>query len=216
MSALSLILEHIQLAPHACLITPGIPTKYVYFPKSGMVSLVVLLEGGAMTEVGLIGNEGLVGIVLALGSSQATSEALVQISGSALRMPAAVLRRELGQNPPLRHAVLNYLQALFIQVSQSVACNIHHPLSQRLARWLLMANDCSGSNEVTMSHESLSMMLGVQRQTVTSSIGELKDAGIVATGHGRITILDRKKLETACCECNLTVRREYDRLLGSS
>ena len=179
-----------------------------------MISRIVLLEGGSMTEAGLVGNEGFIGIMLALGSSQATGEAIVQIPGSALRMPAAALRKEVGQNEPLRRVLLSYIQALFIQVSQSVACNVHHALGQRLARWLLTANDCSGSDEITLSHEALSMMLGVQRQSVTSVVGELKEVGIVATGHGRITILDRGKLEAAACECYRAVRSEYDRVLG--
>ncbi len=207
-------LEHIALDRHGRLIEPGKVTEYVYFPELGMISLIVLLEGGATTEAGLIGNEGLVGIILALGSGQTTGEAIVQIPGVALRMPTAVLRQALGRDATLRTLVFVYLQALFVQVSQSVACNVHHQLRQRLARWLLTANDCSGSDEVTLSHESLSMMLGVQRQTVTSALGELKDTGIVATGHGRITIVDRKKLEGASCECYFAVRREYDRLLG--
>lgn len=180
-----------------------------------MVSLVVSLMSGATTEVGLVGNEGLVGIVVPLGGSQSNFDAMVQISGHALRMRAADMRTELEFNAPFRAALLSYVEARLIQISQSVACSSHHTLRQRLARWLLMANDCSNSHDVSLSHEYMAMMLAVQRSTVSLALSELKDAGVLATGHGRVTILDRNRLEDEACECYATVRREYERLLGS-
>lgn len=207
-------LEHVPLARRQRLMEPDAPVEYVYFLESGMVSLILTLENGALTEVGLIGNEGLVGVLPALGASRATAEALVQIAGSALRMRADVLRKEVGLNRSLRSELLNYVQALFAQVTQAVACNSHHTLSQRLARWLLMANDCSQTNEIPLSQDFLAMMLAVQRPTVTIAIGELRKAGLIATGHGRIVILDRKGLEAAACECYGAVKDQYQRLLG--
>jgi CRP-like cAMP-binding protein len=207
-------LEPVELITHHRLLDPPKPAQHVYFLESGMVSLVISLVGGETSEVGLIGNEGFVGIVIALGGSHAMTEAIVQISGHALRMPIDVFRQELGLNLSLRAATLNFIHALFIQVTQSVACNRHHSLRQRLARWLLMANDCGTSDDVTLSQEFLAMMLGVQRPTVSLALGELRDAGVIATGHGRINILDRKRLEHESCECYEAVKREYESLLG--
>jgi len=206
-------LKHVALRAHDRLMKPGIRTEHVYFPESGMVSLILSLEDGAAIEVGLIGNEGLVGVLPALGASLVTSKAVVQIRGTALCMPTDVLRIEVGLNPSLRAALMLYLQALFVQVTQSVACNSHHTLRQRLARWLLMANDCGKTHEITLSHEFLAMMLGVRRPGVTVALGNLKSAGFITTGHGRITIKDREHLEEVACECYGTVKREYERLL---
>lgn len=206
-------LKPVTLRAHDRLMKPGIRTEKVYFPESGMVSLILSLEDGAAIEVGLIGNEGLVGVLPALGASLVTSEAVVQIQGMALWMPTDVLRIEVGLNPSLRAALMLYLQALFVQVTQSVACNSRHALRQRLARWLLMANDCGKTHEITLSHEFLAMMLGVRRPGVTVALGELKSAGFITTGHGRITIEDRQRLEEVACECYSTVKKEYERLL---
>jgi CRP-like cAMP-binding protein len=206
-------LVRVPLTVHDRLLKPGMATEYVYFPESGMVSLVLSLEDGAIVEVGLVGAEGLVGVLPALGTSRATVEAVVQLPGHALKMRTDALRKEFGLNPALRSILMNYVQALFIQVSQSVACNSHHTLAERLARWLLMATDCGNTSEVALSHEFLAMMLGVQRPSVTLTIGELREKGILVTSHGRIRVVDRKGLEQAACECYETVKREYDRLL---
>jgi len=207
-------LEPVELALHEDLLEPGKPAEFVHFLESGMVSLIIALKDGATTEVGLVGNEGLVGIAVPLGGGQSTFEAVVQIPGYALRMRAAGFRDEMETNASLRNAVLNFMQARLIQVSQLVACNSHHSLRQRLARWLLMANDCGKSHDVVLSHEYVAMMLAVQRSTVSLAVGELKDAGVVSTGHGRITIVDRKRLENEACECYEAVKHEYQRLLG--
>jgi CRP-like cAMP-binding protein len=206
-------LERVTFKAHERLVKSGAHTEHVYFPEAGLVSLMLSLEDGAAIEVGLIGHEGLVGVLPALGASRVTSEAVVQIAGSGLRMRTEVLRREVGLERALRDALVRFLEALFIQVAQSVACNGHHTLRQRLARWLLMAADRGDTNEITLSHEFLAMMLGVRRPGVTIALGELKKAGIVRTGHGRVVIRDRKRLEAAACECYRTVKREYERLL---
>jgi CRP-like cAMP-binding protein len=130
-----------------------------------------------------------------------------------MRMKTDVLRKEIGVNPSVRQMLLRYVQALFCQVSQTAACNVQHKLPQRLARWLLMANDCTLSNEVNLTHEFLSMMLSVRRPGVTIALKVLSKAGIIAVGHGRIRILNRKRLESRACACYRTVKREYGRLL---
>lgn len=207
-------LERITLPQHKRLLRPSARTEYAYFPESGMVSLILSLEEGHVVEVGLVGNEGIVGVLAGLGTSRISGEAIVQMPGSGLRMNTDVLRKEIGVNPSIRQMLLRYVQALFCQITQTAACNARHQLPQRLARWLLMANDCTLANEVNLTHEFLSMMLSVRRPGVTDALNELRDAGIIATGHGRITILKRKRLEATACECYRTVKAEYGRLLG--
>lgn len=207
-------LEDVELPRNQRMMKPGVPTQYVYFPETCMVSLINVLEDGASIEVGLIGREGLVGVLAGLGASAISGEAIVQMSGSAMRMPTEILREEMGLNSAVRQMLLRYVQALFAQVSQTAACNARHLLPQRLARWLLLARDSAESNELMLSHEFLSMMIGVRRAGVTIALTELKQAGIIATSRGRIVILDQERLEASACECYRTVRLEYDRLLG--
>jgi CRP-like cAMP-binding protein len=202
------VVEHFELDPL------NAPTEYVYFPESGMVSLILSLEGGHIVEVGLVGNEGVVGVLAGLGTGRISGEAIVQMPGTALRMKTDLLRKEIGVNPSIRQMLLRYVQALFCQITQTAACNVRHRLPQRLARWLLMANDCTLANEVNLTHEFLSMMLSVRRSGVTTALKTLSDAGIIATGHGRISILSRERLEATSCECYGTVKAEYGRLLG--
>lgn len=207
-------LERIALPQHTRLLEPDAPTEYVYFPESGMVSLILSLERGEVVEVGLVGNEGIVGVLAGLGTSRIAGEAIVQMPGSALRMETDLMRKEMGVNPSIRQMMLRYVQALFCQITQTAACNARHALPKRLARWLMMANDCTQTNEVNLTHDFLSMMLSVRRAGVTTALTVLKDAGIIRTGHGRIHILNRKRLEATACECYGTVKVEYGRLLG--
>ena len=207
-------LQRITLPQHQQLLRPDTPTEYVYFPESGMVSLILSLEEGHVVEVGLVGNEGIVGVLAGLGTSRISGEAIVQMPGSGLRMKTDVLRKEMGVNTSIRQVMLRYVQALFCQITQTAACNARHLLHKRLARWLLMANDCTLANEVNLTHEFLSMMLSVHRPGVTVALNVLRDAGTIATGHGRITILNRKRLEATACGCYRTVKAEYGRLLG--
>ena len=192
---------------------PGTPIEDVYFVQDGMVSLVQPLENGAMIEVGMIGNEGFVGVPVLLGADTSPLEAMVQIPGSALRMQASAFREEVDHRRILLGLLLRYTQALHIQVSLSAGCNGRHTLPERLARWLLMARDRASSDDLPLSHEFLSMMLGVRRAGVTVTVGTLKSAGLINNSHGRVTIIDRQGLEAASCECYRTVRTEYDRLL---
>ena len=204
-----------MLAQHHRLLSPDAPTEEVYFPETGMVSLILSLEDGNIVEVGLVGKEGIVGVLAGLGASRISGEAIVQMPGSAWAMKTDLLRQEIGVSATIRQILLRYVQALFAQITQSTACNARHALPQRLARWLLMANDCSETNEVRLTHEFLSMMLGVRRAGVTTALRALSDTGTIAAARGRILILDRKDLEAAACECYGTVRAEYERLLGA-
>jgi CRP-like cAMP-binding protein len=207
-------LEPVPLPQRQTLSMPGTPIDQVYFPQEGMVSLVQPLENGAMIEVGMIGNEGLVGIPVLLGADSSPLEAMVQIPGSALRMHASALREEVGRRAPLLAMLLRYVQALHVQVSLTAACNGRHTLPERLARWLLTAHDRASSDRLPLSHEFLSMMLGVRRAGVTVALGTLRAAGLIRNTHGQVSIIDRRGLEAASRERYSAVRSEYERLLS--
>ena len=206
-------LEPFPLPQKQTLAAPGTPIDHVYFPQEGMVSLVQPLENGVMIEVGMIGKEGFVGTPVVLGADSSPLEAMVQLPGSALRMRAGTFRKKAARSTALSGPLLRYVQALHIQVSLSAACNGRHTLPERLARWLLMARDRATSDQLPLSHEFLSMMLGVRRAGVTVAVGTLRAAGLIRNMHGRITIIDRQGLEAASCECYHTLRNEYERLL---
>jgi CRP-like cAMP-binding protein len=206
-------LEPVPLPLRQILVRPDKLIKNVYFPQHGVVSLVQRLKDGGVIEVGLIGNEGLVGVPIVLGASTAPVEAMVQIPGSALRMPTRVLQEEMIGNTALLPLLLRYAQALHIQVTQTAACNGRHSLHERLARWLLMAHDRSASDDLPLNHEFLSMMLGVRRSGVTVVLSELRAAGLIDNGRSKVTIVDRRRLRAASCDCYESVRREYQRLL---
>jgi CRP-like cAMP-binding protein len=206
-------LEPVPLPHKQTLSNPGAPIEHVYFPLEGMVSLVQPLQG-AMIEVGMIGNEGFVGVPVLLDADTSPLEAMVQIPGSALRIEASAFREQAGRGTALSGLLLRYAQALQVQVSLSAACNGRHPLPERLARWLLMARDRAPSDELPLSHEFLSMMLGVRRAGVTVALGTLKAPGLIRNTHGRVTIIDRHGLEAASCECYCILRSEYERLFG--
>lgn len=206
-------LRPVDLPRGELLLQPNKLIDYVYFPQTGMVSLVLTLEDGSVIEVGLIGKEGMVGALAPLGAAAMSGEARVQMAGAGLRMRAAALRAETVRNPHLMDLLLRYVQALFAQVSQSVACNGRHPLKARMARWLLMAQDCGESNVIPLSHEFLATMLGVRRAGITVAMGEFSKAGLIDNRHGRFVILDRKGLEAAACGCYEAVKAQYQRLL---
>ncbi len=205
-------LEPVPLPHKQTLSNPGAPIEHVYFLEVGMVSLVQPLPGG-MIEVGMIGNEGFVGVPVLLGADTSPLEAMVQIPGSALRMQAGAFREETARSAALLGVLLRYAEALQVQVSFSAACNGRHPLPERLARWLLVARDRAPSDELPLGHEFLSMMLGVRRAGVTVALGGLKAAGLVRNSNGRVTIIDRPGLEAAACGCYRAVRNEYETLL---
>jgi CRP-like cAMP-binding protein len=207
-------LETVPLPQKQTLSSSGTSIDHVYFPQEGMVSLVQPLDDGTTIEVGMIGNEGLVGTPVLLGADSSPLEAIVQIPGSALRMPVTAFREEVGRRAGLLRALLRYVQALHVQVSLTAACNGRHTVPERLARWLLTAHDRSPNDQLPLSHEFLSQMLGVRRAGVTVALGTLKVAGLIRNSHAQVHILDRPGLEAACCDCYSTVRDEYARLLS--
>ena len=192
----------------------GAPIDTVFFPEGGWVSLVLPLQDGGISEVGLIGAEGMVGLPLALGIDTAFTEALVQHPGVALSMSGASFGRMLDDVPALRPLLLRYNEALQAQVSQTAACNGNHQVKQRLARWLLMAHDRTEGDGLTLTQELLALMLGVHRPSVSLVAASLQQAGLIRYSQGAITITDRPGLEGASCECYRVVADRYRQLLG--
>jgi CRP-like cAMP-binding protein len=190
------------------------PIGAAYFIETGIVSYLNYLEGGDALEVGLIGSEGMVGLPLILGVDSASFGAMVQMEGMALRIGPAALRQAFNESEALRTRLLRYMQALHVQVSQTAVCNKHHSLEERLTRWLLMAHDRAGEDQFPMTHEFMSLMLGVRRAGVSVTANVLKQAGLIHYKNGRMTILDRPGLEDAACECYGTVQRHFEQLLG--
>lgn len=206
-------LDHIELPLREIISPAGGAITHAYFPEDGLVSLVQPLSDGSSVEVGLIGREGFVGTVLMLGARSSPAEANVQLKGSATRITTKALRDALPRNKQLNSLLLAYTHALLIQVTQTAVCNSRHNLQERLARWLLTARDRAESEELNLSHEFLSMMLGRRRAGVTVALGVMRKAGFIENSHGRIRIIDRRGLEKAACECYRVVRDEYNRLL---
>lgn len=181
----------------------------VYFPLSGVISLVTPLKDGSAVEVAMVGNEGIVGVPLQAAGSL-TVRAICQVAGTSLRMKAATFLAEFIGETRFRDLVQNYTQALFGQVSQSAACNRLHTNEERLSRWLLMSGDRVGSDEFRITQNFLAQMLGSQRSTVTLSARLLQDAGLIRYHHGRVTIIDRDGLEEVSCECYGVIRTLFD------
>jgi CRP-like cAMP-binding protein len=189
---------------------------YIYFPTSCIVSLVYTTESGVTAEMGLVGNEGAVGIALFMGGDTMPNRAVVQIAGNAIRIKAKRLLEEFRRGGPLQESLLRYTQALITQIFQTAVCNRLHSVEQRLCRWILLCHDRLQSNELSMTQEFISNMLGGRRQSVTVAAGQLQHMGLIRYSRGHIEILDRKALEAAACECYRVVKTEFDRLLGPS
>lgn len=187
--------------------------EYVYFPTSCIVSLVYTMDNGMTAEMGVVGNEGAVGIAHFLGGHTMPHRAVVQIAGAAIRIRAKSLRAEFARGGPLQASLLRYTQALITQVCQTAVCNRLHAVEQRLCRWILLCHDRLPNDELLMTQEFIANMLGGRRQSVTVAAGLLQDAGLIHYSRGHIRILDRRGLERAACECYPVVKSEYDRLI---
>src|SRR5476649_2581917 len=186
---------------------------YLYFPTTSIVSLLYVMESGASAEIALTGNEGLVGISLFMGGESTPSRAVVQSAGNGYRFRAGILKMEFALGGELQHLALRYTQALITQMAQTAVCNRHHALEQQLCCWLLLSIDRLAGNELTMTQELIANMLGVRREGVTEAAGKLQAAGLIHYSRGKITVLDRPKLEQRVCECYAVVKKEFDRLL---
>lgn len=209
--------ERVELTSRQVLVRPEQPIVAAVFPEGGWVSMLVSMADGRVAEVGLVGNEGMIGLPLLLEAGAISSvEAMIQASGTMLRMPAAEFRQALEEFPSLQPLMLRYALAFQQQVSQTAACNGHHALEQRLARWLLMAHDRSRGDTFHMTHEFLALMLCAHRPGVTVAAGLFQRAGLIRYSQGKITVLDREGLEATACECHAAVQRQFERLLGTA
>lgn len=206
-------LEMVDLPLGKVLYESGERMKFVYFPTSGIVSLLYVLNSGASAEIAVVGNEGLVGVSLFMGGGSTPSRAVVQSAGMGYRLAAETVQAEFEHSSPVMHLLLRYTQALITQMSQTAVCNRHHTLDQQLCRWLLLSLDRLPGNELLMTQELISNMLGVRREGVTEAALKLQTAGLIRYVRGRISVLDRPKLELRTCECYHVVKQEYDRLL---
>lgn len=207
-------LEPVSLSRHQVLYEFGEPIRHVYFPNRAMVSFVSTMESGSTVEVGMVGNEGMIGLPVFLGGNTTTNRSVVQIPDSAMRMKADLLKGEFNLGGSLQSLLLRYTQALFTQISQSAACNRFHSIVQRLARWLLTVQDCVKSNSFALTQEFISYMLGVRRSGVTVAASTLQKAELIRYTRGQITILDQSGLKSTSCNCYRIVKDEFDRLLG--
>ena len=206
-------LEPIYLDQKTVLHEPGEKITEVYFPCRAMISLVSIMIDGSTTEIGLVGNEGMVGLPVILGGNQMISYSVVQISGTAVKLRADILRREFQRGEELQRLLLLYTQAMLTQANQITACNCQHHIQKRLARWLLSVQDCVQSDELLLTQEFISNILGIRRSGVTEAAGKLQKLGIISYSRGRIKILNRHELEAAACECYQLIRSEFARLL---
>jgi CRP-like cAMP-binding protein len=210
------IYPNLQLVPMPLgkvLYESGDVQRYVYFPTDCIVSLLYVMADGASAEISVVGHEGIVGVSLFMGGETTPSRAIVQSAGSAYRLIGQHLKDEFHRNGELQILLLRYTQALITQMAQTAVCNRHHSVDQQLCRWLLLSLDRLSSSQLTMTQELIANMLGVRREGVTEAAGKLQKLDIIQYARGKITVLDRAKLELRCCECYAVVKKETNRLL---
>lgn len=206
--------EPVELAFTEVLYLAGARIPHVYFPTGSFISLVTPMDGDSGLEVGLIGNEGMLGITLTLGVEVAPFQALVQGAGSALRIPVPLFLQELERSRPLQLELKRYLYVSMSQLAQTAACNRFHLVEARLARWLLMTHDRAHADTFHVTHIFLAYILGVRRVGITKAALSLQEQKLISYRRGDITILDRIGLEAAACGCYQTERETYERILG--
>jgi CRP-like cAMP-binding protein len=214
---LALLMPHLKplvLKQEAILLRAGDPVEQVYFPHSGIISLVVELSDGMAIEAAMIGRDSMLGATSAMDGQVSLNTAIIQLPGTCETLEVTRFREAAAQSLPLRTILLRHEQVLFAQAQQSAACNASHHVDARLSRWLLRARDLSGSDTMALTQEFLAEMLGVQRSSVSPVAGALQQAGLIRYTRGHIEILDVAGLQNASCECYGTVKAHYDRLLN--
>lgn len=207
---------HLELVPMPLgqvLYESGGQLQHVYFPTSAIVSLHYIMENGASSEIAGVGNEGVLGISLFMGGNSTPSRASVYTAGHSYRISARLMMEEFNRSGAMMHLMLRYTQALITQMSQTAVCNRHHSVEQQMCRWLLLTLDRSSSDELTMTQELIASMLGVRREGITETAGNLQREGLISYRRGHITVKDRSGLESHACECYAVVKKEMNRLL---
>lgn len=208
------LLEPISFRLGTVLYESGDKLEYAYFPTTAIISLMYVMENGATAEIGVVGNDGMLGIALFMGGDSTNSRALIQSAGEAFRMKAEHLQIEFARGGMFQKLLLRYAQALMTQISQTAVCNRLHSVEQQLCRWLLLSHDRLDSDKLIMTHDLISNMLGVRREGVTLAAKKLAQKGLIKNVRGTITVLDRFGLEKNVCECYRAVNVEYERLLS--
>jgi CRP-like cAMP-binding protein len=210
---ISPFLESVPLVQKRVLYDPNQPITHVYFPESGMVSLLGVLNDGTGVETASAGREGVIGMPLFYGVDRFPEQAVVQLPGRAVRMTSAELRICLSKSEALRAALHRYAGCLFVLAAQSCVCLGKHPMPKRLARWLLQAADHSGTDDLQLTHLYMAQMLSVRRSSVTVAAGTLRQLGLISYGRKHVTIVDRPALSAYSCECYEVVRNTYEHVL---
>jgi CRP-like cAMP-binding protein len=194
-------LEYVELPDHLVLHEAGAKLDFAYFPNRGLISFVVAMEDGKTAEAGVVGNEGFAGIPAAVGLSRSPLQAVVQISGDGFRVEVEALQKTLESAPHLQLLLSRFAVVQGMQVAQTAACNRLHEIEQRLARWLLMAQDRVDSGVLPITHDFLATMLGTNRSSVSLAAATLRKKNLIRYTPGAVTIVNRKKLESLACEC---------------
>jgi CRP-like cAMP-binding protein len=207
-------LEPIRFKLGEVLYESGDKMDYAYFPTTAIISMLYVMENGATAEIGVVGNDGLIGNALFMGGDTTTSRAIIQSAGAAFRMKANDVKTEFALGGVFQNLLLRYTQALLTQISQTAVCNRLHAVEQQLCRWLLLSHDRLNSDTLVMTHDLISNMLGVRREGVTLAAQKLAKRKLIKNVRGTITVVDRQGLEEAVCECYKVVNNEYNRLLG--
>jgi CRP-like cAMP-binding protein len=206
--------EPVSLKLGEVLYEAGDRLSHLYFPTTSIISMLYIMENGGTAEIGIAGNNGLIGYAIFMGGETTSSRAIVQIAGDAVRMRSADAKKAFAAGGTFQAVLLRYTQSLITQISQTAVCNRLHSVEQQLCRWLLINHDQLVSNKLVMTQELIANMLGVRREGVSVAATHLQKRGVIKYARGTISILDRKKLEAAACECYQVVMNEYDRLLG--
>ena len=207
-------LEKVSMPLGKVLYESGGRLQHVYFPTTSVVSLLYVMKDGESAEIAIAGNEGLIGLALIMGGQTTPSRAVVQCAGQAFRMQPRPLKLEFDRGGAVQSLFLRYMQALITQMVQTAACNRHHSVEQQFCRWLLLSIDRLPSNEMTMTEGLIANMLGVRCEGVTGVASQLQSEGLIRYEGGRITVLDRPKVEARACECYAVVKKELGRLLS--
>ncbi|HVI25061.1 MAG TPA: Crp/Fnr family transcriptional regulator [Xanthomonadaceae bacterium] len=206
-------LQPIDLPVGKVLYESEVRQRHIYFPQSGVISLVYVVESGASGEIAMVGNEGVVGVSVLVDSIATPTRGEVQVAGDALMLRSDIVEREFAQAGAFQLMILRYTQLMISQIAQAVICNRHHAMERQACRWLLSAFDRIDGNELALTQEAIAQLLGVRRESISEVARRLQAAGVLRYSRGRIHLLDRPALERRSCECYRLLRGEYDRLL---